>query len=308
MFTVKVPVKDVIVTSDFPWPMGIVLFMAFPETTNNVGVEKAVKAIVEDYFFDEFEIHIVPKEIWNNIVKILEEREIIVGAALQLHIFKEKLDINSLNEELRRKSVNRLKELIEEAHARGLSKVGLCSGPDPGPEKRSEAKKKLIESLKELCEFSKERGITLLFETFDREYDKKLLIGPLPEAAEVLEEVRKEYSNIGLMWDLSHAPLLDEKPEDLLKYKDLLAHIHVGCAKVKDGKKLDTHPVFHTKGAINTEEDVKRLIKVLKEIGYRGIVTLEIKPEEHQTSLEIINVAKGVMLKAYSMFLREYFT
>ncbi|RLF24337.1 MAG: hypothetical protein DRN15_02825 [Thermoprotei archaeon] len=305
MFAVEIDVKGIPVISTFPWRIGIVLSMAFPQVMKDSDFEKAVEYVVSDQFFDEIELHIVSRELWDKVKPKLDERGIEVYAALQPHILREGLNLNSLNEDERRRSLKRLKELIEEAHARELKVVAICSGKDPGPDNRAKALEALKESIKELCEFSKERGIHVLLETFDRDHDKKLLLGPLEEAASLMREVRKSYSNVGLLWDLSHAPLLNEKPDDLFKYQDVLEHIHLGCAKRVDERLLDTHPVFYTPGAINDVHAVKKLISVLKSMNYQGIITLEVKPEEHQTSLEIVNAAKGVVMHAYQLYLRE---
>jgi sugar phosphate isomerase/epimerase len=101
------------------------------------------------------------------------------------------------------------------------------------------------------------------------------------------------------MWDLSHAPMLGESPEDLRRAKGFLAHIHVGCSKKTDGTYVDSHPGFYVKGAVNSEDDVARLLQVLLEINYDGMIGFEVKPEPQQTSEEIVNTAKGVLTSAY---------
>ena len=46
---------------------------------------------------------------------------------------------------------------------------------------------------------------------FDRDIDKKCLIGPSEYAAAYAREVRRDYPAFGLMYDLSHQPLLHEQ-------------------------------------------------------------------------------------------------
>ncbi len=307
-FSLTTKLKGLDVTVKFPWKVGIVTFMAFPNATDAKSVKEALKTIADDGFFDEVEIPIYPDEIWNEIKDLLKEKEIIVGGALQPDILTNKLSIHTENEEERRKAIEYVKSKIDLAAKRGINVVALCSGSDPGLEKRDKERKLLIEALKEICSYAKERNVQILLEPFDRDYDRKLLIGPLIEAVDVVKEVRKEYSNVGVLWDLSHAPMLEEKPEDLKQYKEFIAHIHVGCAKREGDTFKDTHPTFYTPGAVNDVSDVARLFKVLYEIGYKGIVTLEIKPEPQQTSLEIINNAKGVFLRAFEIMVKGILT
>ena len=304
-FYATAKVGGVEVTARFPWKVGIVVFMAFPETAKEEGVKEAIATLVRDEFFDELEFQVYREAVWKEIEPILKERELLLGAALQLDILTMKLSLNSSNEAERRKTVDHVKRRIEEAAERGITTVALCSGPDPEPERRAEETRLLVNSLKELCEHAKRYGSRIILEAFDREHDKKLLIGPISEAAEIVREVRKEYNNIGLLWDLSHAPMLGESPEVLKDYKDVLYEVHVGCAKKADSGFKDTHPTFYTPGSVNGVEEVARLFKVLLDINYKGVVTLEIKPEPTQTSLGIINNAKGVFLSAFAKVLKE---
>jgi hydroxypyruvate isomerase len=50
---------------------------------------------------------------------------------------------------------------------------------------------------------------------------------------------------------------------------------------------------------VNSEPDLARLLQVLLEIGYEGMVGFEVKPEPDQTSEEIVATAKGVLIGAY---------
>jgi sugar phosphate isomerase/epimerase len=151
-----------------------------------------------------------------------------------------------------------------------------------------------------LCEKADGCGVNLLIETFDRTLDKKLLIGPMEEAVRIVTEVRKDYDNIGVLWDLSHGPLIGEKPDVLSKAGELLEHIHIGCAeRAGNGGLLDHHPGFYTKNAVNTSDDVADLLKVLSDLDYFGFVGFEVKPQDFQTSQEVISTAKSVLIEGF---------
>lgn len=303
-FSLEIRYKGLPLSLRFPWKISIVSFMAYPGTIQGQGdVVGSIEKILQDSFFDGVEFSIVSDPAWSQLQPLLRGKWVARGC--QPDILTRKLDLNSNDPSARREAVKSIKLEIEKAGERGIEAVAVCSGPDPGQERREEAKSLLVESLIELCECASRYGITVAFESFDRIYDKKLLIGPLDEAIQVVERVGRSCKNIGLMWDLSHAPMLNEKPEELKKTVGRLVHVHVGCAKKIDNTYKDTHPGFYTTGAVNTEEDVAELLKILWEMDYHGKIGFELKPEEHQTSQEIINCAKGVLMKAYQKVASE---
>lgn len=305
MIGVYCKVDNVEALVKMPWKVGIVAFMAFPSTLKNEGVIEATETLLKDGFFDVIEYHVMPKEVLKKVAEMTEEYGVELAGALQPVILVEKFNINSLNEDERAKAVKRLKEQVDVAHSVGIKKVALCSGPDPGPRDREQAMKALHKSLLELCDHAKSYGITVYLENFDREYDKKLLLGPTLEAYELIKGLRGEVTNLMLLWDLSHAPLLHEKPQVLKEVKDVLGHIHIGCTeKTSEGLK-DYHPGFYTPNAINDVNDVAELLKVLLDIGYEGGVSFEVKPKSQETSLQIINAAKGVLYTAFQKTIKE---
>lgn len=307
VFTSSVKYKGLELSVKFPWKVGIVLFMAFPETLKGEKVLESVEEIVSDDYFDVLEVPAYEGEVLRKIVKVAEERDVDVYLALQPEVLVYKANINSLDENERKRAVERIKEKLNIAANAGIKNSAICSGPTVSPADSMKAKESLVKSFVEMLSEAEKLGMSLLLETFDVEYDKRLLIGPLREGAEVIRRLREEhgFKNTGLLWDLSHAPLLNEKPEDLKEFADVLSHIHIGCAKSTDEGLKDWHPGFYTPGAINTVEDVAKLIEVLYEIGYKGAISFEIKPEAQQTSLEVINASKGVLMQAFNIFLRR---
>ena len=301
-FTASLLIKDLDVHVTFPWGISIVSNMAFPDMVE--GDDKylnAVKIIGEDPFFDGLEIPTPSDHLWDKIEDVLEDQDKVAILGAQNDVIKRGLNPCALEEEERKKAVEGLGNIIEDAGAHGVWLIALCSGPDPGANKRKDATGKLIVSLNELCQKAEDCGVNLLLETFDRTLDKKMLIGPMDEAIKVVSEVRKEHEDLGLMWDLGHGPLLGEKPSVLRKTGELIEHIHIGCSKkADDGGLLDHHPGFYSKNAVNTEEDVADLLEELEDIGYFGFVGFEVKPQEFQTGKEVISTAKSVLVEAFA--------
>ena len=300
-FMVALKTKGHEVYLNFPWKVGIVLFMAFPETARGENLDSVIQYMASDTFFDLIEIPPYEESKFLELVNSAREAGLAVALALQPEILGKQLDIASLDETQRRKAVDVIKERIVLAHKAELSTVAICTGRDPGTSERKKALDVLKNSLKELCSFALKHNVSILLEMFDRDYDRKLLLGPFEEAVSVVKSVHEDYTNIKLLWDLSHAPMLNETPDVLRKAPELIGHIHIGCAKRVNNGFKDTHPGFYVAGSVNVVEDVAKLLQVLHDIGYRGAVSFEVKPEEGQSSYEIVNSAKGVLMHAASL-------
>lgn len=307
MFLARFKRGKVPIDVTFPWKIGIVSFMAFPEMLSKGNYREVTEIIVSDPFFDLIELPPIPEKAWLDIEPILSSsrKEVFIG--LQPVIMTEGKNLCSLIEGERLNAVEFMKDIIHTAADKGIKKLALCSGPDPGPEKRIEATNALIKSLTEIAADAAEEEVYIQFETFDRDHDKKQLIGPIQEAANVVKRVRSAYQNIGILWDLSHAPLLNEKPAVLGEYSELISHIHIGCAKSINDSLRDWHPGFYRKGSLNSLEDVMELIRQLDLMEYDGAVSFEVKPEQGQSSEEVLNAAKGVLFSAFARFIAEQF-
>lgn len=307
MLTVGVCRRGVKASYDFPWKVSIVAFMANPKLMQGEEVAETLEALARDPLFDMIEANPLERpEHWRAVERVRDETGVEIAIGAQPLVLMRGVNPSARSEAERSSALKVFKNLIEEAAARGVSKLALCSGPDPGEEARAEAKEALIASLWELAAYAEDKGVTIILETFDREWDRRQLIGPLKEAVEVAKAVRGEHSNFGLMWDLSHAPMLGERPANLEEAAPYLAHIHVGCAKrLPDGSLRDWHPGFYRPGSINGVEDVEELIEVLSRIRYGGAVGFEVKPEEGQHWLEVVSAAKGVLYTAFAHYVSK---
>jgi sugar phosphate isomerase/epimerase len=293
--------------------MSIVHFMAFPETAGGQGpVVESVRKIAEDDFFDAVEISwIRDTAVRRQVKQILEISQLQVGFGAHPAILSQKLNLNSLDERERLEAVRQVEELIDQAsELRALSFVFL-SGPDPGDAYRETAIEALVESVRQMCAYGKERGIRMTLETIDRQVDKKALIGPVEDAARVAETIRADYPDFGLLYDLGHMPILDETSTDMGIIKEYLVHAHVGNCVQVEGRPLygDQHPYFGFPGSVNGVEELAEFIGELFKIGYlaegknpKPWVGFEVKPQgPGQTSELIIANAKRTWRQAWAM-------
>ncbi len=286
--------------------VGIVQPMAYPE----MDTVEAICNIAEDAFFGAIEITSTAEDIRDEVKQILEASHLVVGYVGQPLLLNNNLDLNSMVPQQREAAISIIKSGIDEAYQLGAGKLAVLSGPAPAKEKYNQARELLADSLSQICSYAQSNsnlGITM--EIFDRDYDKKCLIGPTPEAVEVAREVKRNYSNFGLMIDLSHLPLLKETPDYAVKLaKDYLTHVHIGSCILKDKNHPaygDKHPPFGLAAGENDVEEVKLFLKALMEIGYIGegkqnVVAFEIKPLPGQSPDVVVANAKRTLMEAWA--------
>lgn len=293
--------------------MSIVHFMAFPTAIGGEGpIAETVAKVAEDSFFGAVEIGWIKDPVERAKVKaVLETSHLNVGYGAQPVVLMGKLNLNSLDKAERQHAVSELKPRIDEAAELGARRMALLSGKDPGDADRRAAVDALVKSVKELCAYGQDKEIALTVETFDREVDKKALIGPSELAAEFAAAVRIDYPDFGLMYDLSHMPLLFEQAEPALTLlRDHLVHIHVGNCVVEEGVPGygDLHPRFGWPGGCNDVEELTEFLQALFAVGYlredspeRPWVGFEVKPQTPaETSSQVIAGTKRVWQEAWS--------
>ncbi len=294
------------VAARFPYQVGIVTFMAYPSLLkSDEGASRLIRGLIEDPFFDLLELPPIGISEWQGISEASSKsgRRVSFALGLQPEILVRGLNPSSTSEEERRRAEERFTELAGEACSRGYVAVALCSGPNVPEAERGRALEAFKKTVSAVAEKAGECGIPVYIETFDTDVDKKRLIGRLDVAARLVDDLRGSHGNVYILWDLSHGPLLGEKPEDLKSYADIVGHIHIGAAKVVEGRMYDYHPGFHRPGAINDERDVAALLSVLDDVSYRGAISFEVKPEEGQLSEEVIASSKSVLIRAFQLFI-----
>ena len=181
-----------------------------------------------------------------------------------------------------------MKNCIDEAYDLGAEVVRIIAGKDPGDAKREEAKKLLVDSLHQIMDYGKEEGsMKFTLKIFDRDIDKMNLIGHFSDALDIAKAVRPDYANFGLLADLSHFPLLDEKAEEAIPLiKDYLWSAHLGNCVFRDRKHPaygDIQPRFGIPGGEIDTQEVVDFFHVLKDNGFfdqaeRPIVSAEVRP------------------------------
>jgi sugar phosphate isomerase/epimerase len=298
--------------------VGIVHPMAFPNTAEGEGpIIETLSRIAADSFFSAVEVtQMKDAKVRAEAARILATSGMDVIFAAQPALVRQGLSLCDLDQGKRQKAVDACKAMIDQANELGASILALMSGPDPGESSRPQATEALVDSLKQLCgdaqEKTAERMLTISLENFDRDVDKRSLIGPTQEAAQVAEAVKGEYSNFGLTIDLSHQPLLRESVDEMvLSAVDHLVHVHVGNCVAEDSANPaygDRHPRFGVPGGANGVEELKRFLEALVYGGYfkrntpttMPVVSFEVCPGENESPDLVIANAKRALTQAWA--------
>jgi sugar phosphate isomerase/epimerase len=298
--------------------VGIVHPMIFPECGKGDGpIVETISRIAADDFFSAIEItRINDAAVRAKVADVLTTAGLDVVFAAQPAQLASGLSLCDLDSAKRRKAVEFGKTLIDQAYELGAAIMAVMSGPDPGEAARPKATDALVESLKQLCGYAQEKAgekmLSISLENFDRDIDKRQLIGPTEEAAKVAETVWDEASNFGLTIDLSHAPLLHERVHDIaLNAVDHLIHVHIGnCVMGDPGHPAygDQHPRFGLEGGAVGVEELRRFLEALVYAGYfkrntpttMPVISFEVKPVAGESPELVIANAKRTLKQAWA--------
>jgi sugar phosphate isomerase/epimerase len=293
--------------------VGIIHFMLWPEVMGGHGpIAATVERLVADTDFEAIELtRIHDDETRHQVRQMLDTARVTVAFGAQPILLGGKLDLNAPDDDARAEAIEAVKGAIDQAYSLGAVGCAVLSGPDPGPDGRTAATDRLVDSLKWLCDYSVQKGaIPLVLETFDRvPFGKNCLVGPSEEAAEIARRVRTDFPSFGLMLDLSHLPLLEETPRQAIgAAREFLVHAHMGnCVMHDAGHEAygDNHPRFGLHGG---ENDVPELADYLRELlaaGFldpqrRPVLSFEVKPLAGESVEALIAGSKRTLAEAWA--------
>jgi sugar phosphate isomerase/epimerase len=298
--------------------VGTLHFMSFPEVGKGEGpVTETLERILQDDFFTAVEItHIKDDNVRERVKDMLETSHVVSSYVTHPMLLSNKLDINSPIEAERKKAVAAVKKGIEEAAYLGAAGVSTLSGPHPGKGLEAEGVQRLLESLEELCDYSRKYDLPLELETFDFDVDKRCLIGKSDLAAAVAKKIRTKYPDFGLILDLSHIPLQYEPAKNAVRNcAQYTTHLHIGNCVLKEKNHPaygDQHPRFGVKGGENDVDQLREFFKALFEegflkaapaarVGEKPLISFEVKPMAGESPGLVLANSKRVFRQAWAL-------
>ena len=295
----------------WPWQsvveFGVVHPLIFLACRTGEGpVVETLQTIVDDMTFGAVEIT-PPKD---PLVR-KRVRELLAAAKLQvvylpvLPILLEDLGIGSADESQRSAAMARLLPLLDEAIEFNAPLAMIMAPRDVPVAARPAALARFADDVRKLCDYADARStqqrLHITLENFDRDVEKKRLIGPTVEAAVFADQVDRQ--NFGLTIDLSHLPLLRETPQHALQAaKRHLIHAHIGnCVVAHPDSKLfgDFHPRFGHPEGVNDLPQVIDFLTTLNAVDYYAnarrrlgttpILSMEIRSSDESSEVALAN-------------------
>jgi len=293
--------------------LSLVHFMAYPELQSGEGdFVSTIHELGRREFFGALELGKIedPRER-QRVSQAVKDHDLSVGFGAQPIILGRNLDLNSLDAQTRCNAVQILNQYIDQASELEAKSFVIMSGKDPGEGDRFLAYKFLEESIIKLGDYADQYSMGIVLEIFDRSVDKKALVGPCTESAELAKQIRKSYPQFGLLYDMGHMPLLGEEPDEalgLLQY--YLTEVHLGnCVKTPGAPAFgDKHPRFGFEGGVNDTKELVIFLKALFDTGFLNEnvsstdlpwVGFEVKPHLGETSSQILDNIQHTWIDAW---------
>jgi len=286
--------------------IGVVHPQLYPQVMMGDGpVVETAAAIVAEPDIRAIEVTHVRDEVARARLKLLltSAGMKVIFNALPV-ILKNGWNIDAEEASARGEALAGLKGLLEEARFLGAKLFVVMSGTDTGADGRAAAKGRLVSSLQVLADEAGRMGMSVTLMPFDREVDKKRLVGPVSEAVDIAKQVKRD--NFGLSLNLAHILLNKENPGDAVSSaRHYLMHAVVSNCVLAEGSPVrgDQHPCFGTEGSLAGLEQVTEFIRALEKGGFfkkagAGWVSLEIRPREEEYSAAVLAGGLRLLVEA----------
>ena len=212
-----------------------------------------------------------PHAYWEDMddARIMKIKQVLTETGMEISSFipaqfRYPTNIATTDEQIRKNSVQYLKNNIDVAEKLGAPYVSLCPGFSLQGEKLSDSRKAMMSSLKELVEYAKNLKTTLLLEpAHAMETDHVLTVD---HGMDVVDELGRE--NMGLCIDLGHLHVNKESIVNVVeKVKDYTVHYHMD----DNNGGSDDHLV---PGEGNIDFGI--FLTKLKESNYNGYLAVEL--------------------------------
>lgn len=256
---------------------GVMISNAWPQSRMTPGATRqAIEEVLARHpFFEAFQTVDIPTADERRAVRRL------LGGAGRPHTYtltrilaEQRLNLSSLDPEIRRRSCDAVRARLEEAREAGAGCVGLISGPRPeDPARRREALRALEESLATLALAARQfDGLELVLEPLDFEAHKRCTLGTTLEAVAICDRLAGAGLKVRLCLDVAHLILNGEDViSAVAQARAHLVEFHFCNAVTDRSHRLfgDHHLFFGPPGVVGFER-IASLMAGLARLGYLG--------------------------------------
>jgi DhnA family fructose-bisphosphate aldolase class Ia/sugar phosphate isomerase/epimerase len=225
-------------------------------------------------------------------------------------------DLCSLSEVHRRRAVDRIRRLLDEAAFLGATQVFVASGRNPASgQPYDEAQERtvqqachaLCQSLRTLAAEAHSRGQRLAVSVCDGGSPdagvfRHALLGPSARVVEVMERLRGEgLMHLGVALDIGRLRLNGEGPEAVLSLAPYLQWFHCGNSVGSQGepsRRGDTHPRFGVPGSLVDPPWLVTFLRTLAEVGYAGPLGIAVRPTGSEVPRRVVAHALSLVREA----------
>lgn len=185
---------------------------------------------------------------------------------------RDKVDLSSRRDEIRRKGVTDCMKLYESAVRMEADKMLILSGPVwemPDGKDRDRIISQTRKSLQEMERQLRQDGPQITLEFFNDRGEPWLAVGDIALVQEVFRGIPE--TKIGITFDTSHAAQLGENV--LTAFKTLrpwISHLHLANSVSRDKQDPmfgDKHPLFSIEGGDFSLAEIRKLYRTLEENG-----------------------------------------
>lgn len=225
----------------------MIVHLLFPEARRRAGMTiEVAKRAVEQHGYRALEVADVGSAAERrSLAHLADKSDVAIVYWVSLQQMELGKSIAAAEESERCAAVLQLAGNFPHAAECGAQRIGLISGPDPGPSGRAAARISLQRSLQELWPLAIANGISAFeLESMDRDVHKRQLLGPTPETVQFIDDLRMLGVGLSLVFDTAHIRLLGE---DIFSSLELAApltrHVHLSNCVDDPGSPLfgDNH-------------------------------------------------------------------
>jgi DhnA family fructose-bisphosphate aldolase class Ia/sugar phosphate isomerase/epimerase len=308
-------------------PRSLVFYMAYPGPGNLDGASRslidadyllaALTSVLSDAAFAVLELtSLKSKKLQQRVIQRLRGS----GKRIAFHcepvqwVNEENLidpaDLSCPSEVHRRRAVDRILRLFDEAAGYGADQVFVASGRNPASGQPYDAQSDRLQeqalialamSLRTLAGEARTRHLSLALTVCDAGSPepglfRHALVGPGARAAALLETLRGEgHDNLGLAIDSGRLALNGEGPAVVAALAPYLQWVHVSNAVPGLG---DVHPRFGTADSRVGPPQLADFLRALAEVDYAGPLGVAVRPTGSEVPASVVKVALGLLNEA----------